>query len=418
MIKAIKYVFILYCIIEINNIYRQYKKYIIYKPVISSRKTSSEYTDMIIKQIINDKLIINKLIKVYGDKHKITYTDIFNMLYHIIYCKLYKYHIPTLEEYKCIINVINNIKNNTNIIFNKGKNSIQKGVYYGNEHIYFYPTLIPIQILYKLYHWYKHLVLIKDGFKYTELDKNILIYTKPSNRDNIVIFFHGLGFGLIPYISFLNKLTKCGTLISVELPNISKNKTYYPNPTHHEIIKIITQFIKNKYPKKNINIILHSYGTTFMKSILNSDIKLDTIVLIDPMCFYQTAFTSAKYFCSKFLDKIRHVKHQYNGLEIKQLIYHCILHFIVFDIDSQFICKRQLWGIDKWIDDDVVKHKSFKRLLISLAEKEYFYNSSDLLNYLKTTCPSVNIIYNKSANHGDLIFTPDLQNQIVSYLSI
>jgi hypothetical protein len=416
--KQLKYLFLLYSSLELLNIYKQYKRYQNYKPVVPSRQVPQHYTDMVVSLVKNDSLIFNKLMRIYGDKNKITYTDIFNMLYHIIFCKLYKSYIPTDIERNTVIEVMNTVSNKTQLRFNIHENSKQKGVYYGNEPIFFLPALISMRLIYSLLHLKKYIRLKYHGFCSTHIDNSIIAYHKihKSDKKKLVIFIHGLGFGIMPYVNFINKISEQFTVVAFELPNVSKNKTHYPNPPHEQIVGTIIKYLDTNFPGYSKDIITHSYGTTFMKAFIESNHKFDKVILVDPMCFYQTAFTSAKYFCSNFFDKLEQLKQQYKKIKLKTFIFHTLLHFVVFDIDTQYICKRQVWGVDKWIDDKLSDRTFCNNILITLAQNEYFYNSTELKNFINNAHPTVNVIHNKSRNHGDIIYDERQQQDIIAYL--
>merc|ERR1711991_862281 len=99
-----------------------------------------------------------------------------------------------------------------------------------------------------------------------------------------IMFIHGLGIGIIPYISYLIKLSKETTVICPVLPNIS-NVYFHPlkwNVSKNDFFpdfKLIFQEISDIFEQHKIskvNIIAHSFGTFLLSGLVLETIRSRT----------------------------------------------------------------------------------------------------------------------------------------------
>eukprot|EP00929_Paragymnodinium_shiwhaense_P040937 TRINITY_DN21299_c0_g1_i1.p1 TRINITY_DN21299_c0_g1~~TRINITY_DN21299_c0_g1_i1.p1 ORF type:complete len:537 (-),score=104.48 TRINITY_DN21299_c0_g1_i1:332-1942(-) len=110
-----------------------------------------------------------------------------------------------------------------------------------------------------------------------------------------LVFIHGVGFGAVPYILFLEQLRRrwAGPIVAVELPNCSRCtfQTQMPTPAHFRhafgrMLKAIGVSGPGGYM-----LVGHSLGTDFCSMVLNdprglaSPILPARLVLLDPICF-------------------------------------------------------------------------------------------------------------------------------------
>lgn len=106
-----------------------------------------------------------------------------------------------------------------------------------------------------------------------------------------VVFFHGIGIGLWPYMRFLAEIHKRSAkgdgqigVIAVEILPISF-RLYSQMPTRSEFLEQITTILDHHH-WKDVTLVSHSYGSVLVTHMLHSPTlqhRVKSIVLIDPV---------------------------------------------------------------------------------------------------------------------------------------
>ena len=123
------------------------------------------------------------------------------------------------------------------------------------------------------------------GFKtyYSSSTNLIYLYKINKKSDKIpVMFIHGFGIGIIPYINNIIEISKDTTIICPILPNIS-NVYFHPlkwniskNDFFPELNLLFQEFddILENHKLTKINIMAHSFGTFILSGLmLNTSIR-------------------------------------------------------------------------------------------------------------------------------------------------
>lgn len=158
--------------------------------------------------------------------------------------------------------------------------------------------IYPIHFCFQMMRLYGDISLSK--WSLCEKENGIVFYRKKPNNptsNKKLLFFHGLGLGVVPYLSFINKFADFyGEIIIVEFPGISRNaydKMYYP--TAEEIVDTIA----NEFaPNDVVDAIGHSYGSVILSylankkpTFLNKRVYLDTFAFFpDSVKFWPQVF--------------------------------------------------------------------------------------------------------------------------------
>jgi len=292
---------------------------------------------------------------------------------------------------------------------------------FGKSSITTYYKPLIITILFILTRIYSEFILRKNNFKsyYSPLTNINYWYKLKEKSETPVIFFHGFGIGIIPYINYLIKLAENTSVICPVLPNIS-NVYFHPikwnicrndvfpdlNLLYDELNNIL---INHKLVK--VNIIAHSFGTFILSGIiLNSSLrrKIHKKIFIDPVCFHSGAIK-----VYKSVDRMK--KNKSNSF--KSIILHYLIYYVIYlDIYLKYATKRNLfsldylWGNYRYVD---------KNTKIVLSENDDITPSFKILEDMKIASKHRNIVWLEDAYHGDLFMTNNwnfILNQLNNFI--
>lgn len=233
--------------------------------------------------------------------------------------------------------------------------------------------------------------------KHTSQSKNFVYFYKHNNdfAEN-VIFIHGLGFGIMPYMSFIFELSKKYNVIIPILPNIS-------NMEYHKMkynIKKTELFPDYEIWRKDFKKILETYGKsymighsfgTIMMGILLKDMIIDKYItkriFVDPVCFFEK--------CYKIM--------QYIDNPTNNNLVDNVFNFIVYDdIYVKYATKRYLFGPEYWITDYELM---FDNNLVILSGKDSIVPSHEIYNKMGEY--GISCIMVNNAIHGQIFFSDD-----------
>lgn len=166
------------------------------------------------------------------------------------------------------------------------------------DKVYFFPYVI--LILCRVMRMGANVVLVSFGFsRHYHKKSGVMYWTKPygdMSNDGCVkplIFIHGLGFGVLPYIHFLRCLPKAHyrRLIIIEIPliagyDVKLNCDSHLMPTAERFSEGVSEIIETASRSADADFIVHSFGCVLLTYI--SHYKPEIIgksVYIDPICF-------------------------------------------------------------------------------------------------------------------------------------
>ena len=241
--------------------------------------------------------------------------------------------------------------------------------------------------------------------KYRVKDTDIIYfyYHNPKNTKT-VIFVHGLGFGIEPYMYYILRLIDKFNLIVLILPNISnmEYRRYIDKITYDKIFpeyntwRRVVRQILIKHNISEFSFIAHSFGTIIAGLLLQDKWisgKVNKKVFIEPVCFIDKSYKIFRY--------INEPKEGSYGLISKLWN-----EFIYKDIYLRYVTQRFMYGPEFWIKDyDTLSGNS----LVIVSEKDQVVPSDEIYEKMKKN--KIECLYIKGAYHADM-FMSDEYNDI------
>lgn len=404
---------ILLCIIELYNYFKYIKLYYYYNNLqIKHKKLPKiciEWLIKLSKRQPNKRLFLNNLYtKELSNKDRIYKSDIKKFVYNnilLIGVKETKYDEIIFKKFYNIFKK-NIIDDDQNIRLD------YKIVNYSNDNIT--PIYKPI-ILYGLIKTYRLIGMTKmkfKGFK-SELYDGIYIHYKIKNKNKLpILFFHGLGVGLVPYLNFLEDYD----VIAPELPNLSNSNFTTNIFSLDKYVSSIIRWLKKKGVYK-VDIMGHSFGTIIVNYMLGYYkiknpkflIKFRKKIYLEPVCFNCMSST---------INRICYDKYKWNFnrsilSNINKLIFY---YFIQKDIYIQATMKRFILPFEIF----EYNIKMNKNTCILLSGKDSIIKSKYLVDYIKTYWRNnINLIYNENEHHGSIIYSKnkdDIKKRIFDFI--
>lgn len=404
------YLLIFYLILELLNL--------IYYFRIKNRilKKTYYYGDRIEKSIIKDLYKKNlldffKRFVIVDDKDK---DLVLNKINHLAMIKLilsYLFnksltqanYLNLKTAYYCTFK----LKHKYGIILNnkKYKANLDNFMRFGKNSISSYYKPLIINFLAYTLRLLSEMILIYNGFKtyYSTSTNLIYLYKVNSKSKKIpIMFIHGFGIGIIPYIKNILNLSKEATIICPILPNIS-NLYFHPlkwnickNDFFPELNLLFQEFddILENHKITKINIIAHSFGTFILSGLmLNTSIrkKINKKIFIDPVCF-----SSDSHQIYRSVDIMKDTRSTGCLGTMKRYI---LFYVIYLDIYLKYATKRNLfsmdylWGNYRFIDD---------KTQVILSEYDDITPTETIYNDMIKSGKINNIVFLKNATHGDL----------------
>ena len=202
---------------------------------------------------------------------------------------------------------------------------------------------------------------------------NININTVIEGSGTPLFFIHGFGFGFIPYLSCLLKLSLEFNLIFIILPNISSYNNYNNLEYFNYNIKDVIYSFFEKFNIKNIILLSHSFGT-YITEILRRDPKssiFNKIIMVDPIIFWIGCF---KMSIKTDFPIVR-------NNNFKNYIYDSLCNYLIFKcLYLKYTCYRIMFGPDFWIYDGVEIQNSNITLVLQKGDHiipaELLYNKT------------------------------------------
>jgi len=256
-----------------------------------------------------------------------------------------------------------------------------------------------LNILHKPFVFYAYMYFIRRAFNcymYTLGFTNIIApstklrvwvkHNKKAVNKIPLVFIHGFGVGIVPYINKIRKLSADRTLILPELPNISYDLyTAAPPPSADNIADALYDILI-KRGITLVDIMAHSYGTIILNIF---QIKYPHICNYktygEPVCFIIhhshaiiTTYTFSAPIYSNILDYLSYL-------------------YVHRDMYVQFIYKRGMF-----MEHFLIKNLDDKTNII-LAKDDGIVASSHIYNYITKYYPHVKVSM-IDGGHGSFLF--------------
>jgi pimeloyl-ACP methyl ester carboxylesterase len=248
---------------------------------------------------------------------------------------------------------------------------------------------MPVSLAFRCLRYYGDMRFYNNGYTYKKTDNGFVLWIKETNRDGKTLcFFHGLGFGAIPYFTIIERIAKQNSydnIIFVEIPGISGNSYPKSKITSQEIANVI---LENIEMYKIIDVISHSYGTCVLTYIENRypDFFRKS-VYIDPICFFpcNTKFWPITFKQMKWLTDKRRL------ISVNELFFSEQYHSHLIHNSSYFY---EFTNREK---------KMTKNTMILLGGKDILIDSREIYEYIQTNYPDVILHYFENDKHGSCL---------------
>ncbi|GBC48764.2 alpha/beta hydrolase protein [Rhizophagus irregularis DAOM 181602=DAOM 197198] len=222
--------------------------------------------------------------------------------------------------------------------------------------------------------------------------------TKKKNyqKQQPIVFIHGVGCGLWVYGNFLKKLYKLNRpIFLVELPHVSM-RMVEDVPTMEETVREIEEMLMSKGFSK-ATFVAHSLGTAVCAWIIKESRKcVSGCVLIDPICFLLHYPDIAYNFVYRTpLAANEHATYLFASREL-YISYYFFRHFHWYQ-SALYVSPRNMLPTNTYI---------------YLSEYDNIVPSSEIYKYLLKNNISVHMM--RGLDHSSFLFRPDWEDRIIS----
>mmetsp|Transcript_23683 Transcript_23683/g.51983 ORF Transcript_23683/g.51983 Transcript_23683/m.51983 type:complete len:595 (+) Transcript_23683:246-2030(+) len=133
----------------------------------------------------------------------------------------------------------------------------------------------------------KHMLLVGGGFK-AHRHNGYTYYTHGMDaplQQAPTLFMHGVGLGLLPYVTFVMRLVAQGQpVIALECPHLGM-RLVHEVPCVDEVVEEVMAVL-DKHGVQKVCVTGHSYGTFMCSRIVQQyPQRVQSLALIDPVCF-------------------------------------------------------------------------------------------------------------------------------------
>jgi len=219
---------------------------------------------------------------------------------------------------------------------------------------------------------------------------------KNHQKQQPIVFIHGVGCGLFPYSNLIRKLYKLNRpLFLVELPYVSMRMVEDVPPMEETVREIEEMLASKGFPKATF--VAHSLGTAVFASIIKEARKcVGGCVLIDPICFLLHYPDVAYNFVYREpVAANEHATYLFGSSEL-YISYYFSRHFHWFQ-SALFISPRNMLPANTHI---------------YLSEHDNIVPSSDVYKYLVKNNISVHMM--RELDHSSFLLRPDWEDRIVN----
>lgn len=256
-----------------------------------------------------------------------------------------------------------------------------------------------LDIVHKPYAFYILMYFVRRVFNYymytlgftniIDPTTNLRLWIKYNNtveNKTPLVFIHGLGLGIIPYIGKICRLSINRILIVPELPNMSYDLYKFPPPSNDSIVVSLYNTLV-KLGIGLVDIIGHSYGTMIMNIFQ---------IRYPHMCNYKTYADPTCFHIHQ--SRIGNIFYKFPSTKKYNILDYMLWSFVFRDIYTQYSTKRGIFA-----EHGLLKNLDNKTHII-LAKDDYVIPSFHIHKYITTHHPDVNITM-VDGNHGTWIST-------------
>lgn len=212
-------------------------------------------------------------------------------------------------------------------------------------------------------------------------------------RGEPLLFLHGFGFGVFPYLSRLEVLAEQQLIIAPEFPGVGFNGRLPVD---------ITQFCVEllEYLPDRFHLLSNSYGSFLHAELLRLAVdRVLTQTFVEPVCFYPYFGRLLNFVELDLLSCWR--RPTWSGSLM------LLASYLLVAKDIAVVeCCRQLLIDPRW---DAEQHLSLPTRII-LAEQDYIIESTALAEYFKVQRPEVTVQLLSNTHHGQAFFNARVES--------
>jgi len=255
------------------------------------------------------------------------------------------------------------------------------------------------------------------GFTKHEGDKGLTFWVRkhPTSHHRPLMFCHGLGVGVAPYLLPVLSMAKNRTVILPEMPNISFGRFVDEFPSGHETAIATEKMLKQLgFGSQKLDILGHSYGTITM-TYLNRNLpnRFHRKIYCDPACFLGGASKTGSLCMNNYFRGVCHMSWTYPLRHPLDWLNRTIMYwFIARDFYVQEMSLRRCWGTHMWERGDHMDDNS----MVLLAENDELLPGPLLYRYIRRRWgDSCHILYHNGA-HATFLMDQQLWRGIRKFL--
>lgn len=248
----------------------------------------------------------------------------------------------------------------------------------------------------------------------------------PSSSVHPVVFLHGIGIGLFPYVWFLDRINQ-RDLIVVEFPWVSMRLTEVPDPMRLALdIEVALQ--DNGFEEACF--VVHSYGSfvlgyinCFAKDIVNSAVLLDPpalLLALPDVCsnFLHLRPINKPHILSSFRPELDLSQTRSWIQEFKFRLRHVILYWFSRELGNAVTLSRHLW----WYHANIFAEDLPSVTTILLSAEDAIIPVREISAYIKrykekSPSNTLNTIWVEEAMHGGFLVSSNTQRQILDCIA-
>ena len=218
-----------------------------------------------------------------------------------------------------------------------------------------------------------------------------------------ILFVHGIGIGLYPYVNFLTKINSLGNddasygqigIIAVEIMPISFRLTT-EMPEKNQLCTEILQIVK-KHRWEKFVLVSHSYGSVVSTHLLKEPLiasRIGPVMLIDPV---------------SFLLHLPDVAYNFTCRQPRRANEHQLYYFASMDMGvAHTLARRFFWSENILWKEDV----RGRRLAVSLGGRDLIVDTPTVRHYLSESKKEVEkdtFVQEKprTGAHADVLWFP------------
>jgi len=243
------------------------------------------------------------------------------------------------------------------------------------------------------------------GFKAGRINGLTYWYSKRDGfagpqKTSPVLFFHGLGVGLIPYVALLRTLAKQRSVIVVEQPWIAMSLDF-DVPSPESFLENVRLLLKRFSPNGAACVVGHSYGSVPAAWMCHQMPEaVQELLLLDPVSMLLAEPTTVR-------TMLYSDRSSWAGW--------FSWYFVSGEVGTAYVLRRHFhWYNQVLFASDINR---VTRSLVVLGGSDHIVPSTSIAEHLECIGTHAEVLLLDGFHHGQLLWTPWLLSRIEKWLS-